>query len=168
MKAIKLLAASALLIGATGMVVPTMAAEAGKSCKDGYHMNKFAGHSVKHAGHFGRVLDLSDEQKATLKAQRDANKDAQLAVKKQLHEARAALTTAVEAGANEAELNALAETLGRLQAQQALAGAKNHQAFLAVLTQEQKDALAEFNSKRFERKGPRRDWSDSKFDRKRS
>jgi protein CpxP len=168
MKAIKLLATGALLIGAAGMVVPGMAADAGKSCKDGYHLDKFAGHSGKHAGRFGRGLDLSDAQKETLKAQREANKAAHIAAKDQLKAAHIALNTAVEAGANEAELNALAETLGRLHAQQALAGAKNQQAFLAVLTDEQKQTLAEFKAKRLERKEFRKDARDSKTDRKSS
>lgn len=168
MKAIKLLATGALLIGAAGIVVPGMAADTGKSCKDGYHMDKFASHGGKHSSHFGRGLDLSDAQKETLKAQREANKVAHIAAKDQLKVAYAALNSAVEAGANEAELNALAETLGRMHAQQALAGAKKHQAFLAVLTDEQKQALSERKSKRMERKEFRKDTRDSKIDSKNS
>lgn len=166
MKAIKLLATGALLLGTAGMVVPSMAAEAAKPCNGGgYHASKDGHYGGKHAGHQGRmarVLDLSDAQKETLKSQREANKAARGALHSQLKEARTALNTATEAGANDAELNALAETLGRLQAQQALAGAKNHQAFLAVLTDEQKQTLAEMKSKRMERKGSRKNDSESK------
>lgn len=166
MKAIKLLATGALLLGAAGMVVPSMAAEATKPCDGGgYHASKDGHHGGKHAGHHGRmarVLDLSDAQKETLKSQREANKAARGALHSQLKEARTALNAATEAGANDAELNALAETLGRLQAQQALAGAKNHQAFLAVLTDEQKQTLSEMKSKRMERKGSRKNDSESK------
>lgn len=165
MKAIKLLATGALLLGAAGMVVPSIAADA-KPCDSGtYHTGKDGHHGGKHAGHFGRMeraLDLSDAQKETLKSQREANKAARAALHDQLKEARTALNTATEAGANDAELNSLAETLGRLQAQQALAGAKNHQAFLAVLTDEQKQTLAEMKSKRMERKGSRKNDSESK------
>lgn len=166
MKAIKLLATGALLIGAASMVVPSIAADTTKPC-DGanYHIGKEGHHGGKHAGHFGRMeraLDLSDAQKEALKSQREANKAARAALHDQLKEARTALNTATEAGANDAELNALAETLGRLQAQQALAGAKNHQAFLAILTDEQKQTLAEMKSKRMERKGSRKNDSESK------
>ena len=161
MKAIKLLATSALLIGAAGMVAPGMAAEAAKSC-GGYHAGKDWHKGEKHAGHLARALDLTDAQKATLKSQREADKAARAALHEQLKDARTALNNASAAGANDAELNSLAETLGRLQAQQALNGAKSHQAFLAVLTAEQKQTLSELKSKRMERKEFRKEARDSK------
>lgn len=166
MKAIKLLATGALLVGAAGMAVPNFATETAKTGQSYHHSGKAGHHHYKgdgqYAGHFGRVeraLDLSDTQKETLKSQREAGKATNAVLQGEIKTARLALNSAVEAGANEAELNALAETLGRLQAQQVLAGAKRHQAFLAVLTDDQKQTLAELKSKRMERKdgrtGPR-------------
>ncbi|MFC3115451.1 Spy/CpxP family protein refolding chaperone [Cellvibrio fontiphilus] len=162
MNTIKFMAAGALLVGAATLAATGIAAETGKTCdgaRAAHHMSKGGHHGGKYAGHLGRLerkLDLSETQKATLKSQREANRSARETLHEQLVKARTALDTAVETGANEAELTALADALGRLQAQQALAGAKNHQAFLAVLTEEQKQTLAELKSKRMERNGARK------------
>ncbi len=169
MNAIKFLATGALFVGAVSLGTPGIAAEVADSCKGAHaahHMSKGGGHhGGKYAGHLGRLeraLDLSESQKETLKSQREANKAAREALHEQLAAARTALDNAAEAGANEAELNALAETLGRLQAQQALMGAKHHQAFLAVLTDAQKQTLADIKSKRLERKASRKGENESK------
>lgn len=162
MNTIKFMAAGALLIGAATLAAPGITAETGKTCdgvRAAHHMSKGSHHGGKYTGHLGRLerkLDLSETQKATLQSQREANRSAREALHEQLGKARTALDKAVEIGANEAELTALADALGRLQAQQALAGAKNHQAFLAVLTEEQKQTLAELKSKRMKREGARK------------
>jgi Spy/CpxP family protein refolding chaperone len=99
---------------------------------------------------------LTDVQKETLKAQREADKTAREVLHTKLFAAREALATAVNAGANDAEISALADTLGKLHAEQALAGAKAQKAFLAVLTAEQKQTLAELKAKRQDRKDGRK------------
>lgn len=169
MKAIKLLATSALLMGSAVLVAPGIAAEIDKTAQGYHHMGKSGHHHSKgdkqYTGHVGRmahVLGLTDTQKETLKSQREADKTTRVALQGQIKNARLALNSAVEAGANEAELNALAEALGSAQAQQALAAAKNHQAFLAVLTEEQKQTLVELKSKRMERKGFRKESREPK------
>lgn len=166
MRAIKLLATGAFLVGAASMAVPNFATETDKAGQAYHHSGKTGHHHYKgdgqYAGHFGRLeraLNLSDAQKETLKSQREAGKATRAALHGEIKKARLALNLAVEVGANEAELNALAEALGRVQAQQALTNAKSHQAFLAVLTDDQKQTLAELKAKRMERtdwrKGPR-------------
>lgn len=155
MKSNKLVVTSLLLLSAACIAVPTMAGEAGKNCDGKHHSTKWADHdgfAGREFRHLGQALALTEAQKETLKAQRDANKSARDVLHAQLKDTREALTTAVNAGANDSELNALTETLGRLHAEQALAGAKAQKAFLAVLTDEQKQAMADLKTKRLERK----------------
>jgi len=164
MKSNKLVVTGLLLLSAVCIAVPTMAGESGKNCEGKHHSTKwsnhdgFAGREFRHLGH---ALALTDAQKATLKAQREADETARDALHSKLAEARNALSTAVEAGANDVELNALADTLGKLHAEQALAGAKAKKAFLAVLTEEQKQTLAQAKGKRLERKAERKEARES-------
>ncbi|WP_331346746.1 Spy/CpxP family protein refolding chaperone [Cellvibrio sp. UBA7661] len=154
MKAIRLLSVGVILLSAAS-VMPAMAGDSGKRCDVKHHIGQWGGHDgmgERELRHLGHALDLTDEQKATLASQRDANKAAREALHSRLSGARTALATAVEAGANEAELTALADTLGKLQAEQVLASLKARQAFLAVLTDEQKTKMTELKSKRMERK----------------
>lgn len=164
MKSNKLLVASILLFSAASIAVPSMAGDRGKGCDDMRHAAGWSGHDGidgRNLRGVGKALDLTDAQKETLKTQREANKSTREALQTKLFEAREALATAAGAGASDAELNALAETLGKLQAEQALAGAKNQQAFLAVLTEEQKQTLAELKAKRLERKENRKEALES-------
>lgn len=151
MKAIKLLATGAFLLASVGLIAPTIAS-AGQDCDSKYHSDKHE--RFNHKGHFGRmdkVLDLTDAQQETLKIQREANKARHKTLRTKIQDTRSALNNAVEAGANEAELSTQAEALGKLHAEQALATARDHQAFLALLTPEQKEKLAELKAKRIER-----------------
>lgn len=145
MKNFKLLATSILLLGSVALVTPGFAVDRGDKCDWKYHGGW--GHG-KGGEHLERLLDLTDEQKATLKAQRDTNKAALEDLHAMVADARTALDTAIEAGANDVELAALTENLGKLHAQQLLAGAKAHKAFMSVLTDEQKQALADLKAKR--------------------
>lgn len=145
MKSFKLLATSILLLGSVALVAPGFAGEHGDKCDWKHHGGWGHGKGGKH---LERLLDLTDEQKATLNAQRDANKAAREALHTLAVDARAALDTAIEAGANDVELAALTENLGKLHAQQLLAGAKAHKAFISILTDEQKQTLADLKAKR--------------------
>jgi periplasmic protein CpxP/Spy len=159
MKSTKLLATSILLFSAA-----SMAGEAGKKCDVKNHATSWGEPGQMggaHVRHLGKALKLTDAQKETLKAQREADKPARDALHTKLKAAREALAAAVDAGANEAELNALSETLGKLHAEQALAGAKAKKAFLAVLTEEQKQTMAELKVKRLERKMERKEKRES-------
>ncbi len=154
MKIFKVLATSALLLGAIALAAPGFA---GGDIDRGdwkHHGERGHGHGDKR---LEKLLDLTDAQKETLKTQRDANKVARDALHTKIADTRESLASAVESGANDAELAALAETLGKLHAEQALAGAKAHRAFVAVLTDEQKQKLAELKTKREEHKKSRAD-----------
>lgn len=156
MKSNKLLATSILLLSIASIAMPTLAGD-GKG-RDGRHhawagQEGFGGPEFRH---IGKALELTDTQKETLKAQREADKTARDALHTKLFTAREALAAAVNAGANDAEISALADTLGKLHAEQALAGAKAQKAFLAVLTAEQKQTLAELKAKRQDRKDGRK------------
>ncbi|WP_331352314.1 Spy/CpxP family protein refolding chaperone [Cellvibrio sp. UBA7671] len=160
MKSNKALVAGLLLLSAASIAVPTIAGGAGKNCEGKHHAAKWAEHdgfAGREFRHLGQELTLTDAQKETLKAQREANESAREALHTKLADARSALATAVDAGANDAELNALADSLGKLHAEQALEGAKAKKAFLAVLTEEQKQTLAEAKTKRLERKAERKE-----------
>ena len=164
MKSNKLLVAGILLFSAASIAAPSMAGDRGKGCDGMHHAAGWSGQEGfdgRNLRGVGRALDLTDTQKETLKTQREANKTAREALQTKLFDAREALATAVSAGASDAELNALADTLGKLHAEQALAGAKTQQAFLAVLTEEQKQTLAQLKAKRLEQKESRKDALES-------
>lgn len=161
MKSNKLLATGILLLSVTGMAATSLAGD-GENCRGKHHAAKWSEHEGFGGGdfrHIGRELALTDAQKETLKTQREANKPARDSLHTKLADARQALAAAVDAGANEAELNALADTVGKLHAEQALAGVKAQKAFLAILTPEQKQTLAELKAKRLERKNGRKEGS---------
>lgn len=153
MKSFKFLASTAVIIGSLTLAAPGFAG-GDRDFDHGFkhHHDWRPDHGGKR---FENFLELTDAQKETLRAQHKAEKSAQRALHSKIAEAHQALNTAVESGANEAELSALAETLGKLHAEQALAGAKAHKAFIAVLTPEQKQKLAEAKAKREERKKSR-------------
>lgn len=160
MKSNKALVAGLLLLSSASIAVPTIAGGAGKNCEGKHHAAKWAEHegfAGREFRHFGQALALTDAQKETLRTQSEADESARDTLHAKLAEARTALATAADAGANDAELNALADTLGKLHAERALAGAKAKKAFLAVLTEEQKQALADMKAKRLERKAERKD-----------
>jgi protein CpxP len=164
MKSNKALVAGLLLLSAACIAVPTIAGGAGKNCEGKHHAAKWSEHegfAGREFRHLGQELALTEAQKETLKVQREANETVRDTLHTKLANARSALATAVDSGANDVELNALADTLGKLHAEQALAGAKAKKAFLAVLTEEQKQALAEAKTKRLERKTERKEERES-------
>jgi protein CpxP len=156
--------AGLLLLGAASVAVPTLAGESGKNCGGKHHAAKWAHHDGLTGGefkHMGKKLALTDAQKEILKEQRNADESARDARHAKLADARDALANAVATGAKDAELNALADSVGKLHAEQVLAGAKAKKAFLAVLTDEQKQTLAEVRAKRLERRAERREARES-------
>ncbi|PUA29821.1 MAG: hypothetical protein B0W54_04485 [Cellvibrio sp. 79] len=154
MKSFKLLAGSVVLLGSVALAIPGFAGEHGDKGDWQHRGGGFDGHGGKR---IEKLLDLTDEQKATLKTQREAQQDSREVQQAKIAGARKALATAVESGANDAELNVLAETLGKLHAEQVLAGAKARKAFIAVLTDEQKQKLVDLKAKREARREERKD-----------
>ena len=164
MKSNRLFVMGVLLLSFASVTAPTFAGDAGKNCDAAHHAGN--GFGQEHFGgrdfrHLGEALALTDAQKETLKAQREAGKAPREALFTKLADAHQALAAAVEAGANDSELNVLADSLGKLHAEQALAGAKAQKAFLAVLTDEQKQTLAELKTKRLEHKHKHRTVDES-------
>lgn len=160
----RLFAAGVLLLSVASMAPPTFAGDASKNCDARHHAGKWHGQEGLGGRDFrqlGEVLALSDAQKETLSTAREADKTARKALHTKLADARQALAVAVDAGANDSELNALADALGKLHAEQALAGAKAHKAFRAVLTEEQKQTLAELKARRLEHKHQHRTVDES-------
>ena len=159
MKSSKLLATGILLLSAASIAIPSIAGDKGKGCDSRHHVAGWGGHEGFDRHNFrhpGKALALTDAQQETLKAQRETDKVARKALHSKLSDARQALTAAVNAGANDSEISALADALGKLHAEQVLAGVKTEQAFLAILTEEQKQTLAEIKAKRWERKEGRK------------
>lgn len=152
MKSFKLLAGSVILLGSVALAMPGFAGERGDKGDWQHRGGGFEGHGGKR---IEKLLDLTDAQKEALKTQREAQSNNREAQQAKIADAREALATAVEAGANDAELNVLADTLGKLHAEQALAGAKARKAFIAVLTAEQKQKLSELKDKREEHRHSR-------------
>ena len=160
MKLNKSIAVGILVVGFSSISMQGMAGDGQKGCDGSRHGSTWeanAGFDGRAARHLSKALELTDEQKATLKTQREANKNARDTLQGKVFEARNALTMAVNAGANYTELSALTETLGNLHAEQALAAANAQKAFFAVLTEDQKQTLAEIKSKRLERKANRKE-----------
>lgn len=111
----------------------------------------FVKHPAMAPGKMGRelrALELTDEQKASLRAQRDANRDANRALHSQTRTAQQALQHAALAGEDDASLQVLAVQLGELEGQGALAAAKAQRDFVAILTAEQKTKLAAITAER--------------------
>lgn len=152
MKGFKILATTAAIVGSLTLAAPGFAGDKDSDGKWKHNSDWRHDHGGKRLDKF---LELTDAQKETLASQRESDKAARHAQHAKLLEAHNALNNAAENGANDAELSALAQTLGQLHAEQALAGAKAHKAFTAVLTPEQKQKLADLKAKREERKKAR-------------
>lgn len=156
-----------LLAGVLISASPSFAGPGFKDCKQA-QAGEFFGPG-KGAHRLTKVLELSDVQRETLKAQRDTQVETSKALRDQTQQARQALTAAVEAGESDSRLQALADQLGKLETQQALERAKAHKAFLAVLTPEQKTKLAELKAEREAKLQERREkWSDKRQEKQQS
>lgn len=97
--------------------------------------------------HFwGAKLDLTDAQKESLKAARAANEGSMKDLYEKLRTARDTLDKAVTANADDAMLNILSTDLASVIAQKELVQAKGRRDFLNLLTPEQKQKLATFDT----------------------
>lgn len=120
-------------------------------CKSQHHGQRHVDGAYPDKKHFRKMnhgLALTTEQKQQLAEQRDLQKPEIQQQRIAVAEARLALRSAIEANADEAQLQHLADELGSLLAQQTLARAKQHQLFLSVLTPEQQEMLAQLKQER--------------------
>ncbi len=140
---------------ATSLALPLAASAqpgGGSSCApQGRHMHHGARDGGGMPGHAMRALDLTEAQRDQIFKIRH---DQAQAVYDQRKAERAAATKLRELSSagtfDEAQAQSLAQELGKAQAQLALLRAQEHAKFLAVLTLEQREKLAELRER-----GPR-------------
>lgn len=122
---------------------------------------KRVGHHGHHGHHFfermAQELDLTEGQKAQLKANREANKGVRKASREQRRELHKQIREALNSGADQATLDSLGAELGKLEIAKMQQMRERHQQFEAILTEEQKAKLEELKAERKERwKGKRK------------
>lgn len=118
-------------------------------------------HKQRMFEHIADELDLTEGQKAQLKANREASKEAFKARREAMHEAHKALRDAVSSGADQATLDSLGAKIGALEVQKAQEMEKQRTQFEAILTDEQKTRLEEMKAERKERFEKRKQrWRD--------
>ncbi|GAA5523811.1 hypothetical protein Maes01_00360 [Microbulbifer aestuariivivens] len=141
----KLLAGSAMLAALLGAPLASMADNQPGPNEDG---------KQRHEQRFQRMADelqLTEDQIAQLKANREANKEQRMAQRQEMRKLREQLRKAIEAGADQATLDQLGAELSRLEIAQMQERQRRHQELEAMLTDEQKAKLEEMKSQRKER-----------------
>lgn len=113
-------------------------------------------HDKGHHGHemlerMAEKLDLTEAQKAQLKAKREAQRDDWESLKKQKRELRDEIRTALDSGADQTKLDRLAGQLGAVELKMMQQKHQMHQDLEAILTDEQKAKLEQWHSERKER-----------------
>lgn len=125
--------------------------------EDGGERFAMRGHKPGH--HFERMaekLELTEGQKAQIKADREAGSEARKARFAETRELHKQLREAVASGADQATLDNLGAQLGRLQVAKAQQMHAQRQQFEAILTDDQKARLQELKAERKEQwKGKR-------------
>lgn len=135
---------ASLFVAALTTSVLSYAEEHGMGCMHRGHEAESFGD--RHGQGMMRSLNLSEEQQKTLKTQRDSQEAARHQLFEKTRHVEETLMAAANSGAKDSQLQQLANELGQLKAEVALERAKSHRAFLAVLTPEQKQKLAELKS----------------------
>ena len=124
-------------------------------------------HRGGHGGMMFRGLDLTDEQKAQMKAIRQASKETSKPIREQMKANRQKLQTLSESGTfDEAQVQAIAAQQGSLSAQMIVEKEKVKAQMFNILTPEQKTKAAEmkaqFQQKRQERMQKRQERRNAK------
>lgn len=152
----KKLTAAILSIVLVAMGAMFVFAQDGAGQKDGKRgFGKRGGHH--RGGMMLRGLDLTDEQKAQVKAVTQASRESSKPLREQMRANRQKLQTLSESGNfDQAQVQALADEQGKLTAQMIVEKEKVKSQISAILTPEQKAKAAEmkaqFKQKRAERK----------------
>ena len=129
---------------ASGMVLAFPDGDEGHRGHKGHHGGGH--HKERMYEHLAEKLDLTEGQKAQLKADREASKEARKAARKEAHEVRQQLREAVEAGADQATLDALGAKIGQLEVQKMQRMHQKRVQFESILTDEQKAKLEEMKA----------------------
>lgn len=142
--------AGSLVLGSTlatsGMVLAFPDGDEGHRGHKGHHGGGH--HKERMYEHLAEKLDLTEGQKAQLKADREAGKEARKAARKEMHEARQQLREAVESGADQATLDTLGAKIGELEVQRAQRMQQRRAQFESILTDEQKAKMEEMKAER--------------------
>ena len=144
----KALAGSAIL--SSVLIAPGMV----MAYPDGDHGPRH--HKERMFEHLAEELELTEGQKAQLKANREAGKEARNADRKEMHEVRKQLRDAIESGADQATLDSLGAKLGQLEVAKMQRMHEKREQFESILTDEQKAKLAELKAKREARHAERK------------
>lgn len=144
--------AGSLVLGSalttSGMVLAFPDEDQGHRGHKGHHGGH---HKERMFEHLAEKLDLTEGQKAQLKANREAGKDARKAQREEWHALRKQLREAIESGADQATLDSLGAELGKLEVQKMQRMHEKQVQFESILTDEQKAKLAEMKAERMER-----------------
>jgi periplasmic protein CpxP/Spy len=138
------------VLGATLALAPfAIANEAGEG---GGHKG-MRGHRMHKMHNFGRMLDLTEQQKQQLASARQAEKERTKAYREQVEATRKQIHDDVMSGNfNEEKTRSLLAQSAQAQTELELSRARMHAAFYNVLTAEQRTKLNELRQKRDERR----------------
>ena len=139
--------AGSLVLGSalvtSGMV---MAFPDGDHGPRGHH--KGGPHHERMFEHLAEKLDLTEGQKAQLKANREAGKEARKADREEMRAVHKQLREAVESGASDESLKELGNQLGQLEVRKMQRMHEKRVQFESILTNEQKAKLEEMKAER--------------------
>lgn len=151
----KLAAVSTLAIASMGLSTMTIAGH--------NHDRDGAGHSFMKPGHGGkaikrmaRKLDLNEEQKSQMEALFEGTQDQRESRHDAMKEARQNLHQAIISGASQSDVQLMADKIGQLVADKAMARYQMRLKMKDILTEEQITKMDELRDKRKSR-GKRRD-----------
>ncbi|MCA0900618.1 Spy/CpxP family protein refolding chaperone [Microbulbifer agarilyticus] len=117
----------------------------------GYHKashHKGGDHYERMFDRLAEKLELTEGQKAQVKANRDAGKEAREADRKAMHEVRKQLKEAIDSGADQATLNSLGTKLGELEVRKMQRRVEMHKQFEAILTDDQRAKMEQMKAER--------------------
>ena len=97
-------------------------------------------------------LELTEAQKAQVKAKREAHHDALKSLKKQKRELRDEIRTALDSGADQTKLDGLAAQLGAVELRMMQQHHQMHKELESILTDEQKAKMEQMRKEHRERR----------------
>ncbi|SDJ58249.1 Spy/CpxP family protein refolding chaperone [Microbulbifer yueqingensis] len=142
---------------AASVVVASALAIPGFAMADhhGHHGDK-GPHHERMLERMAEKLELTEEQKAQIKANHEANRAEHRKLREEMHKVREEVSEALDSGADQATLDELASRLGALQIEKMRQRREMHEQLKAVLTDEQKAKLEQMHSERKDRWKERR------------
>lgn len=132
----------------------------GKDCKGGHEYRADGKNAEKRLKRLAKKLDLTDEQQAQIKTRMESNRSVASARRDEIHNLRSQLQQAARDNASDGEINALADKLGNLIAEGAVAKVQREKYMNEVLTDEQQQEYQKIKEKmrqRHEKKSRKKD-----------